>query len=483
MESIEQKLDAIYKKYSEKDYWGTKRSIDNKIREWELAIGKGDANAQKFTKQDIIDGFEKQDRAGFEYMVQKIKKRIEDKDVKGLKSGIRYDQKMSQDVYEVLTGKSLKGMNNKELGEYFDVTYGDGKMGKGGTAVGILKVARRGVFSIDSIEGKKFKGYTFNGDWNGWAVPYFERDETYEIARALGGRKIYYPPTSFLFPDEDEEYKRQKIKTVDGEKTVYPIGAYNWVWEEVEAKAKGGDVENKGIDLFEDYEKIPANVQKVLDKYEEGIADGDYEILGKAKDELEEIGYTFEYYVDGEAYDLRKIGEMGKVEYAEKHYIGLMGDSRFEDFAKIVKKSDSFEDAWKGMVGMEVSTDVADAFDEKYNPDKKLSLKESFKKFYDEVKMESGGEAGGKSVTLSWKIFKDNGIDLGKYLRSQSGRYSGEEVDYGIVQRRVREDKSYLTPILIKMGLGSMSVQKGYDNDKNPIYNLDKFAGYIHDKF
>jgi len=88
--------------------------------------------------------------------------------------------------------------------------------------------------------------------------------------------------------------------------------------------ASGGGVENKGVDLFEDYESIPKNVQKILDKYEEGLMDGDYVILKKAHNELEKIGYTFEYYLDGVGYDLRKIGEMGKVEYAEKHHIGLM---------------------------------------------------------------------------------------------------------------------------------------------------------------
>lgn len=90
---------------------------------------------------------------------------------------------------------------------------------------------------------------------------------------------------------------------------------------------KGGktkEKENMGVDLFEDYEKIPAKVQKILDKYEDGFTDGDYDVLKKAHDEMEEIGYTFEYYLDGQAYDLRKIGEVGNVEYAEKHGIGIM---------------------------------------------------------------------------------------------------------------------------------------------------------------
>jgi hypothetical protein len=94
--------------------------------------------------------------------------------------------------------------------------------------------------------------------------------------------------------------------------------------EEIGSKAKGGNAGGGGVDLFEDYENIPPKVQKILDKYEQGFEDGDYEILKKAHNELEKIGYTFEYYLDGQAYDLRKIGEIGKVEYAEKNASGKL---------------------------------------------------------------------------------------------------------------------------------------------------------------
>jgi hypothetical protein len=72
---------------------------------------------------------------------------------------------------------------------------------------------------------------------------------------------------------------------------------------------KGGSVNKKVyIDLFEDYENIPANVQMILDEYSESFEDGDYIGMSKAQDELEQIGYTFNFYVDGDAYGLRPIG-------------------------------------------------------------------------------------------------------------------------------------------------------------------------------
>jgi hypothetical protein len=76
---------------------------------------------------------------------------------------------------------------------------------------------------------------------------------------------------------------------------------------------KGGETE-EGVDLFEDYENIPQNVQNVLDKYSDAFDDGSYEGLSIAKKELEKIGYTFEYGLGGGAYDLRQIGEKGKNE-------------------------------------------------------------------------------------------------------------------------------------------------------------------------
>ena len=79
--------------------------------------------------------------------------------------------------------------------------------------------------------------------------------------------------------------------------------------------AHGGKMDSQhGIDLFEDYENIPANVQSILNKYEDAFMDGDYKELQKALTQLKKVGYTFEYDLDGQAYDLRPIGTKGKSE-------------------------------------------------------------------------------------------------------------------------------------------------------------------------
>lgn len=69
----------------------------------------------------------------------------------------------------------------------------------------------------------------------------------------------------------------------------------------------------KGMNLFETPELIPDHIQNILDKYENDFMDGNYKGLSEALSECEAAGYTFEYYLDGVAYDLRPIGTPGKV--------------------------------------------------------------------------------------------------------------------------------------------------------------------------
>lgn len=58
-------------------------------------------------------------------------------------------------------------------------------------------------------------------------------------------------------------------------------------------------------DLFEYPNEIPSHVQEILDRYQDAFENGDYKGLSMALKECEAIGYTFEYYLDGCAYDLQ----------------------------------------------------------------------------------------------------------------------------------------------------------------------------------
>jgi len=101
--------------------------------------------------------------------------------------------------------------------------------------------------------------------------------------------------------------------------------------ERVQLMAKGGEMDkDEGVDLFEDYDDQPAEVSAILEKYD--LDDANYETLKELNDELKSVGYTFEYGLDGYAYDLRKIGQKGKSEfykkggevfYKESHKLGM----------------------------------------------------------------------------------------------------------------------------------------------------------------
>ena len=103
------------------------------------------------------------------------------------------------------------------------------------------------------------------------------------------------------------------------------------------------------IDLFQDYENIPPQVQQILDRYaDEFGGDGsemDYKDTANMLKEIEAVGYTFDYYLNNEPYGLRPIG----VKITE-----LQGYEDFDD-------SDKFEG------GGEAEFDV-------YNWDDKMAL-------------------------------------------------------------------------------------------------------------
>lgn len=59
------------------------------------------------------------------------------------------------------------------------------------------------------------------------------------------------------------------------------------------------------IDLFENPELIPANVMEVLNTFDEN-GDG-YIECRRVLEEVEQLGYTFSYYLDAEPYFLRPL--------------------------------------------------------------------------------------------------------------------------------------------------------------------------------
>ena len=96
-------------------------------------------------------------------------------------------------------------------------------------------------FTMDSLPGKVYPGYTDGDDWNGWACPYFERPQAEAVLRAS-------EPNGFLWRydadgdayvvryNQAEDAAPEVFEGIDIEvdgvlARVYPIGAYSWIWE------------------------------------------------------------------------------------------------------------------------------------------------------------------------------------------------------------------------------------------------------------
>lgn len=127
---------------------------------------------------------------------------------------------------------------------------------------------------------------------------------------------------AYMFSKAEAESIKSKLETEGYSNLSVQKYDKEW-WKKME---NGGETE-EGVDLFEDYDDIPKNVQKVLDKHSAAFEDGDYRDLEKAHKDLLKIGYTFEYDLDGQAYDLRKIGQKGKSEEYGKG--GYMADGGY----------------------------------------------------------------------------------------------------------------------------------------------------------
>ena len=78
--------------------------------------------------------------------------------------------------------------------------------------------------------------------------------------------------------------------------------------QEIRAYAEGGMV-----DYFENYEQLPEKVQELYFSWGKRLESGaEYEDLKQMLSEFEANGYTFDYGLDAEPYDLRPIGEYGE---------------------------------------------------------------------------------------------------------------------------------------------------------------------------
>lgn len=97
-------------------------------------------------------------------------------------------------------------------------------------------------FTIDSLDGYVFDGYTDGEEWNGFACPYFTYNQAEKVLEAYlaTGRKAWYDADAdrFVFEvDGKDEVDSFNAVELVGEK-FYPVGAFCWIWDEAEAASQ-----------------------------------------------------------------------------------------------------------------------------------------------------------------------------------------------------------------------------------------------------
>lgn len=131
---------------------------------------------------------------------------------------------------------------------------------------------RKAVFTIGE-EPKAYIGYTSGKLWNGWATPHFELEEAKRVAEDFSKGAVWpmeYDEVydQFYIMDletmEFEKWKGEDIRTEEGIKHLYGIGAYSWVWDEESAKSVSKGIE----DLFWDYD-ISVSWQDIAEAFKD----------------------------------------------------------------------------------------------------------------------------------------------------------------------------------------------------------------------
>lgn len=66
---------------------------------------------------------------------------------------------------------------------------------------------RKATFTIDSLDGENFSGFTLGGNWNGWACPYFTFEQARRIVEAhrSKGQKAWYDEARDVFAQAPTE--------------------------------------------------------------------------------------------------------------------------------------------------------------------------------------------------------------------------------------------------------------------------------------
>ena len=143
----------------------------------------------------------------------------------------------------------------------------------------------------------------FHKNWN-WLMEVVEKIEKTEVVGQVFNIQIDRNKTHILYAPANYPNEKwfENLILKEGESKI--LNCYNAVVEFIKWYNKQELKETK--DLFEFYEDQPENVKSILESYG-SIEAMTYEELTGLQKNLETIGYTFDYELDAQPFNLRKI--------------------------------------------------------------------------------------------------------------------------------------------------------------------------------
>ena len=156
---------------------------------------------------------------------------------------------------------------------------------------------RKSNFSIDGLRGT-FDGYTNDMSWNGYAVPFFEKDQAdlilKEVQETFPDSNSYFDKDTYyigVFDDEElsyDEFKGVDVETKEGTKHVYPIGCYSWTWEEkINEELKEEKLDEMAMERSKAIDRCISLGEQFVEHFDKVYNDNDEETIKHHGEEMQ----------------------------------------------------------------------------------------------------------------------------------------------------------------------------------------------------
>lgn len=244
-----------------------------------------------------------------------------------------------------------------------------------------------------------------------------------KLQRILGKEIYYKSPDGKKWFYDTQALKAMSIKKLDSLTAQINAAAPKKL-------AKGGSTNDEEVDLFEQYDALPENIQALIGEYQSRIDDEDpYELAAEYQKRFEAEGYTFDWGLDGEAINLRKLTVVTPTELAKEFSRLIREKLKPADMGKVIALSKSGDyttacpthefcdanqvmmDAFENLAGRPYSFDD-DSTDHEITEQAWTIAREN--DFYHNDKLAKGGSTGSGKTNIDYNYWRDKKI-LGNY--------------------------------------------------------------------